>query len=54
MGYLGLFLAAFGAAGSIMARVEDVHRLTAPLRGLARALLGRFTLLTEQDAAVAA
>lgn len=25
-------------AGSIMARVEDVHRLTAPLRGLARAL----------------
>lgn len=25
-------------AGAIMARVEDVHRLTAPLRGLARAL----------------
>lgn len=25
-------------AGQIMARVEDVHRLTAPLRGLARAL----------------
>ncbi len=25
-------------AGTIMARVEDVHRLTAPLRGLARAL----------------
>jgi AcrR family transcriptional regulator len=25
-------------AGRIMARVEDVHRLTAPLRGLARAL----------------
>ncbi|SEG57841.1 TetR family transcriptional regulator [Bosea lathyri] len=25
-------------AGGIMARVEDVHRLTAPLRGLARAL----------------
>ncbi|OYX01199.1 MAG: hypothetical protein B7Z14_06790 [Bosea sp. 32-68-6] len=25
-------------AGSVMARVEDVHRLTAPLRGLARAL----------------
>lgn len=25
-------------AGAIMARIEDVHRLTAPLRGLARAL----------------
>lgn len=25
-------------AGTVMARVEDVHRLTAPLRGLARAL----------------
>ncbi|KUL95403.1 TetR family transcriptional regulator [Bosea sp. WAO] len=28
------------SAGRIMARVEDVHRLTAPLRGLARALCG--------------
>jgi hypothetical protein len=25
-------------AGMVMARAEDVHRLTAPLRGLARAL----------------
>lgn len=27
-------------AGQIMSRIEDVHRLTAPLRGLARALCG--------------